>query len=352
MTLAKAHIHTMAVPLTEPYTIAYNTFDSVTMHFLVLTTQEGQIGVGCAAPAEDVTGESAEDSRLALQDWVSLAPGHELASLPAVPLERPSAAAAVDLALHDLEARRQGSTVGGLFGPAAAAETPQETSITIGISDVATTLGRAAALFEQGFRFFKVKGGHKVDMDLARLRALRDRFGSEVCLALDANQGYLLPDVDRLEKERHALDLCYLEQPTPKTDFAMLGEAARRTGIPVMADEAVQRVEDVARIAEAGPVGLINIKLQKMGGLAPAAAIDRASRSLGMRTMLGCMDESALSIAAALHFGATHPNVAFLDLDGHFDLSSDPFATCVRLDGKGGLATTSHSGLGWTTLPF
>lgn len=352
MTLAEARIHTLAVPLTEPYTIAYNTFDSVTMHFLVLTTTDGRVGVGCAAPAEDVTGESAEDSLRALKAWVGKAPGHDLASLPAVPLERPSAAAAVDLALHDLQARRQGTTVGGLFGPAAAAETPQETSITIGISSVETTLGRAAALFDQGFRFFKVKGGHDIETDLARLKALRDQHGSAVRLALDANQGYALRDVDLLEKAAGTLDLAYMEQPTPKDDLEMLGEAARRTSIPVMADEAVQRVEDVARIAEAGPVGLINIKLQKMGGLAPAAAIDRASRAAGMRTMLGCMDESALSIAAALHFGATHPNVAFLDLDGHFDLSEDPFAPCVRLDGQGRLVTAAQHGLGWTTLPF
>lgn len=352
MTLTEARIRTLAVPLTEPYTIAYNTFDAVTMHFLVLTTEEGSIGVGCAAPAEDVTGESAEDSLHALQEWVSRAPGHAIASLPQVPPERPSAAAAVDLALHDLDARRQGTTVGGLFGPAAAAETPQETSITIGISDVDSTLGRATALFGQGFRFFKVKGGLDIETDLTRLKALRDRFGSEVRLALDANQGYSLQAVEKLEQAAGALGLAYLEQPTPKSDLPMLGEAARRTGIPVMADEAVQRVEDVARIAEAGPVSLINIKLQKMGGLAPAAAIDRASRAAGMRTMLGCMDESALSIAAALHFGATHPNVAFLDLDGHLDLSEDPFAMCVRLDAQGRLATAPQSGLGWTSLPF
>ncbi len=352
MTLSKARIHTMAVPLTEPYTIAYNTFDSVTMHFLVLTTEDGLQGVGCAAPAEDVTGESATDSLRALQHWVLRDPGHALASLPSVPLGRPSAAAAVDLALHDLEARRQGTTVGGLFGPAAAAEAPQETSVTIGISDVETTLGRAAALFDHGFRFFKVKGGHNVDTDLTRLAALRNRFGADVRLALDANQGYRLQDVVLLESQAGELDLAYVEQPTPKEDLAMLGEAARRTSIPVMADEAVQRVEDVNRIAEAGPVALINIKLQKMGGLAPAAAIDRASRAAGMRTMLGCMDESALSIAAALHFGATHPNVAFLDLDGHFDLSEDPFASCARLDGRGGLATAPDPGLGWTNLPF
>ncbi|MDA0377874.1 MAG: dipeptide epimerase [Bacteroidetes bacterium] len=352
MILSHARLQTLAVPLTEPYSIAYNTFDSVTMHFLVLTTTEGWHGVGCAAPAEDVTGESANACRIGLEAWVQLAPGCDLQSLPRVPEGLPAAATAVDLALHDVLARSQGVTVGALFGSPHGAETPRETSITIGISDVATTLGRAAALVDQGFRFLKVKGGHDVETDLARLRALRDRFGSDIRLALDANQGYDLKAVERLESEASALDLAYLEQPTPKQDLPMLGEAAQRTGIPVMADESVQRLDDVARIAESGPVSLINIKLQKMGGLAPSAAIDRAAQAAGMRTMLGCMDESALSIAAALHFGASHPNVAFLDLDGHFDLSEDPMASCVRLDDRGRLATAPHAGLGWTDLPF
>lgn len=352
MIIASAVVHTLDVPLKEPYTIAYDTFDAVTNHYLVLTSESGLQGVGCSAPAHGVTGETVADARQALDAFCLEAPGADLGRLPKIVEGHPSAAAAVDLAHHDLRARQGHTTVGGLFGDAHAAESPRETSVTIGISSIEATLDRAATLIGEGFGFLKVKGGLDVHADIDRLQALRDRFGAGIKLALDANQGYDLSDVRSLERVAGTLGLEYLEQPTPKADLTLLGTVAGETGIPVMADEAVQSAVDVPRIAETGPVALINIKLQKMGGLAPAADIDRAARDCGMKTMLGCMDESALSIAAALHFGATHPNVAYLDLDGHFDLMQDPFADLVRLDGAGRLSTVDGPGLGWTNLPF
>ena len=352
MIIRKAELFAMDVPLSEPYTIAYESIDSATMLFLVLISEEGLQGIGCAAPAPEVTGETADAARAALESFCASTSYCPANALPAIAPGQPSASAALDLALHDIRARIAQTTVGGLFGNAHAAESPRETSVTIGISSVEDTLKRAESLTRQGFNFLKIKGGHNVSTDLDRLSALRDRFGADLRLALDANQGYRSEDVDRLETAASQVNLLYLEQPTPKNDPLMLGEAARRTGIPVMADEAVQSVDDVHRLGVAGPISLINIKLQKMGGLSPAAAIDRAAQETGMRTMLGCMDESALSIAAALHFGATHPNVQYMDLDGHFDLTQDPFADVVRLDGQGRLSTISQAGLGWIGMPF
>lgn len=352
MTISTVSVHTVHAPLKEPYTIAYETITEVTNHFVVIRMSDGACGIGCAAPAPEVTGESIQASREALEAFAAEAPGSSLDTLPRPSPDTPSALAAVDLARHDLLARRRSTSIGGLFGDPDAAITPAETSITIGISDTGSTLARARKLHAEGFRFFKVKGGHDVSADLERLSVLRSTFGPEIRLALDANQGYDLPDVERLERLAPDLNLAYLEQPTPKKDLNLLGLAARATSIPMMADESVQSTEDVHRIAEAGPVALINIKLQKMGGLAAAEAIDQAALQHDMGTMLGCMDESALSIAAALLFGATHPNVRFLDLDGHLDLRDDPFEALVRLDGNGRLQTETAIGLGWNRNPF
>lgn len=350
MTIADVSVHTVHAPLEEPYTIAYETVTEVTNHFIVITLEGGRRGIGCAAPAPEVTGESVEDCRAALDAFARAAVGATFDAWPLPPESSPSALAAVDLARYDVLARSRSISIAGLYGDPDAALTPRETSITIGISSVENTLARAHTLFASGFRFFKVKGGHDIEVDIRRLNSLRSAFGTDIRLAIDANQGYDLKDVATLDDAE--LDLLYLEQPTPKADLDMLGEAARRTSIPVMADESVQTVRDVHGIAEAGPVSLINIKLQKMGGLAAAAAIDKAAIETGMGTMLGCMDESALSIAAALHFGATHPNVRLLDLDGHLDLRNDPFAALVRQNAQGQLSVSSGSGLGWSSSPF
>lgn len=333
MRITRVSAHTVVLPLSLPYTIAYETVTDVINHFLVIETDAGITGTGCAAPAPEVTGETADASLDALNRLPARLAGAapEEAAKTVLPglANTPSAMAALDLALAEISARTS-------TGPQAGVDPdefiPVVTSITIGIMGVSETLERAKFLVGEGFLFLKIKGGHDVETDIERLTVLRSEFGPSLLLALDANQGYSLKDVNRLEERSGEFSLQYLEQPTPRRDLMMLREATLCSSIPVMADESVQTVDDVRRIADLGAASLINIKLQKMGGLTPAHNVDVISESAGMRTMLGCMDESALSIAAALHFGATHSNVTFHDLDGHLDLMSDPFSGLVSLE--------------------
>lgn len=352
MTIEHISVHTIQAPLLEPYTIAYETITEVTNHFIVIRMRDGRMGIGCAAPAPEVTGESVQDSRNALDAFSKAAMRYALHEMPRPAPRYPSARAAVDMALHDMNARAKGRPMCALFGYEDAIQIPRETSVTLGISSERETLDRARKLFQQGFTFFKVKGGHDVYADVRRLRMLREMFGKRIRLSLDANQGYDLAAVDALQTGAGHLSIEYVEQPTIKTNILLLAEAARHTSIPVMADESVQTPDDVSRIADAGAVSLINIKLQKMGGLQVAETIDRRAAEAEMGTMLGCMDESALSIAAALHFAATHQNVQYLDLDGHLDLRNDPFANLVDLDERGRLRARAGIGLGWTASPF
>jgi len=350
MIINDAYVRSLNVPLAVPYTIAYETITDVVNHFLVLHTSSGVTGIGCAAPAPEVTGETAEESLAALQAFCSTVVGSEIEKLPTIPKSCPSARTALDLAIHDIAARDGSTNIAGLFGPAEAIEAKRLTSVTVGIMSIDETISRAKQCTQEGFMFLKIKGGHDVNLDIDRLNALRDTFGVEILLALDANQGYSIRDVEILERASDSVRLEYLEQPTLKEDLDLLAQAARITSIPVMADEAVQEVKDVIAIGESNAVRLINIKLQKMGGLAEAVRIDSVAAEYGMRTMLGCMDESALSIAAALHLGATHPNVSYYDLDGHLDLTEDPFEALVELH-DGCLIAKSGPGLGWSSVP-
>lgn len=350
MIITGAYVRTVSSALAEPYTIAYETITDVVNHFLVLEADSGLNGIGCAAPAPEVTGESESASLEALNRFCVEVRGRSTNSFPEMASNRPSARAAVDLALNDLRARARNTNIAGLYGSAKTIDTGRVTSITVGIMGVKATVEKASSFVSAGFSFLKIKGGHDVALDIERLQELRSQFGSAVRIALDANQGYSLEDVQKLDREASNLKLEYLEQPTPKTNLNLMAKATFSSSIPVMADESIQTPEDARMIAKMSAAKLINIKVQKVGGLQVAHEIDAIARDAGMPTMLGCMDESALSIAAALHFGATHSNVLYYDLDGHLDLVEDPFESLVDCR-NGELKPARGLGLGWTTIP-
>ena len=107
----------------------------------------------------------------------------------------------------------------------------------------------------------------------------------------------------------------FLEQPTPRQNPAWLWEVQRRTPVPVMADESLTSPRQALERATGPQVQLFNIKLMKVGGIRQALAIDAIGEAAGIGTMVGCLDESALAIAAGLHFALARPNVLYADLD-------------------------------------
>ncbi len=337
--------------LEEPYTIAYESVAHTVNVFVRLETDRRHVGYGCAAPDLRVTGESPEGTLTALRDIAAPSlmgrdptrVGRALHALRPLLRDRPAAFAAVDMALHDLLGKAAGLPLWKLLG---GFREHIATSVTIGILPEDETVQRARDWVAQRFRCLKIKGGHDVEADIARVLRVREAVGPNIELRFDANQGYDGDSAQRFVRETRDADVSVLEQPTPKGSPSLLSEVTRAVAVPVMADESLMGLRDAFRLARDDVVDMVNVKLMKVGGLAEALQINAVARAAGFEVMVGCMDESALAISAGLHFALARANVERADLDGHLGLVDDPAQGAVRLR-NGILYASDAPGLGF-----
>jgi L-Ala-D/L-Glu epimerase / N-acetyl-D-glutamate racemase len=337
--------------LREGYRIAGHRFDAADMVLLRITTSDGRTGYGCAAPFEEVTGESPAAALSALTgDLLPLARASDAGDVAglldraaAVAPGAPAARAALDMALHDLWARREGAPLFRLLG---AARQRILTSVTLGIEDdVRTAVEAGRRRVAQGFRILKIKTGERWEQDAALVRALREALGPDILLRADANQGYDEDEAVRFLRAVEPSGLELLEQPTPAGDEAALARLGRSSTIPIMADESLRTEADAERLSASRAAALFNVKLMKCGGVRPGLAIARRAAAAGLGVMIGCNDESRVAIAAGLHLALAAPGDVRADLDGDLDLQDDVARGGFRLR-DGWLEPLAESGLG------
>ena len=242
-----------------------------------------------------------------------------------------SAKAAIDMALHDLVAKRLGIPVFRLLG--LDGNMPLVTSYTIGI-DTPEKMKEKTKLAE-GFVVYKVKVG--VENDVEMVKAVREVTDAKI--RVDANAGWSAEEALEKIKQLREYDIEFVEQPIDPQDKDGLKRIKEEAGVPIIIDEQLMTSRDIP-----GFVGLcdgINIKLAKCGGIREALRMIHVARAHGLSVMLGCTIESSVGIAAAGQLGSL---VDFLDLDGNLLVANDPFEG-LKLD-KGKLHLSDLPGLG------
>jgi L-alanine-DL-glutamate epimerase-like enolase superfamily enzyme len=206
----------------------------------------------------------------------------------------------------------------------------------------------------QGFRILKIKSSHQAEEDVRRMRAVHDAL-PDLTLRLDAEGGYTVQEAldvahalqkaGALHPSLMTLPLEMLEQPTPADDLDALRRVTQRSAIPILADESVRGPESALDIAGRRAAHGLTIKLATCGGIHCGKQIDAIARAAHLATMVGCVHEPALLIAAGLGLALSSPNVRYGDLDGHFDLLDDPTTPGFRLE-EGWLIAQDVPGLG------
>jgi L-alanine-DL-glutamate epimerase-like enolase superfamily enzyme len=242
--------------------------------------------------------------------------------------------AAIDIALMDWVGQKLGIPLYTYFG-LDPKDTPLTTfSIGIDTPEITKQKTREAA----DFPILKVKVG--LATDEPTIEAVRSV--TKKPLRVDANEGWkdkeeAVRKINWLEK----MGVEFIEQPLPAEMIEETRWVRGRVHIPIIADEACQRASDIPKLKDA--FDGVNVKLDKSGGMLEAYRMIQIAKALGMKTMLGCMVSSSVSVTAAAHLS---PLVDYADLDGNLLISNDPFRGVLVEKGK--LVLPKGAGLGLT----
>ena len=349
MRINKISYQRFEIKLSEPYTIAYETISKSVNFILKIETESLLVGYGCAAPDPVVTNETPDAVEAAINDIIipflkGKTPFHYakiLADLKVLLKEKSSSLAMVDLALHDLIAKKADvplyQYLGGYRNSIA-------TSITIGILPIQETLKQAKEFVKQGFGIIKVKGGLNVSEDIEKMMRIHEAYPN-IKLRFDGNQGYSFSESIEFVEGTKKIGIEVFEQPTLVENEEKLGRVTQNVHLPVMADESLKTLKDVFRLVQNEHIDMVNIKLQKVGGILEGLHINSVAKSAKLEAMVGCIDECGLGISAGLHFALSRPNIHYADLDGHLDMINDPCKGLFTLK-DGVLYPSSYPGLG------
>jgi L-alanine-DL-glutamate epimerase-like enolase superfamily enzyme len=337
--------------LSDPYTIAYETIDHTSNFILKVETDGIIVGYGCAAPDPVVTNETPNDVADAITNIIiPYLIGKDpftyallLYELKQLLGKRSSTLAMVDLSLFDLISKKAEVPLYKFLG---GYRTQMATSITIGIMGLNETLAYADQFVKQGFTILKIKGGSNLEEDIAKMRTVHEKY-PHIELRFDGNQGYSVKESVAFVKATAVIGIEIFEQPTKIESEEGLGEVTDLVSIPVMADESLKTLTDAFRLAQNERVDMVNIKLQKVGGIWVGMHINSVAKAAKLDAMVGCIDECGLGIAAGLHFALSRPNIVYADLDGHLDIIDDPFHSIFKLE-KGILYPSEKFGLGYS----
>jgi L-alanine-DL-glutamate epimerase-like enolase superfamily enzyme len=322
-----------------------------------IETEDGRVGVGEATVDIGFFGETLEQARAAIEDYL----GPQLVGRD--PFDREhlmwlvdfrgnsTAKSAIDMALHDLVGRVAGISVSELIGGRQRERI--QVAIEIAGGSPEGMAERCVELMGLGVRAFKPKIGGDPGRDAERLAAIRGAVGPEVALRADANQGFSPKQAIELCRlaDRAGVGLELLEQPVPAWDLEGMALVRRSVDTLIEADESCYSPHDALALVRAQACDVLNVKLGKAGGLLAARKIAAVAEAAGLGCVLGTAFAVGPELAAKLHLASSIPIVVdaveFTELSLHGTVLAPPYDALFALPLEDGcLPVPTAPGLG------
>lgn len=356
MIIEDIKIGRITVPLKKPFKTKHGVHNYSNEVVVKIFTSNGIVGIGSAAPAPRVTGETESSIVGALKHIAENIKGLDLSCFQYV-LKimdecikgNNSAKAAVEIAIYDLWSKSIGVPLYKLLG---GFNSSVITDMTIMDDDKMENMVNAAyEATRDGYTNIKIKLGNNIDTDFEKVKFIRRAIPKGVKVRVDGNQGWTPKEAVRLIKKMEQLDLDieFVEQPVKAWDIQGLKFIKDNVETMIVADESVFGSPEAFRVIQDRACDLINIKLMKCGGIQNATKIYNMADTMGIRCMVGCMLESKIGITAAASFAASKGNMIIADLDTIIYFADDPIVGGVTFEGNK-IILPEEPGLGITEI--
>lgn len=312
--ITSAVLHRVRVPLVEPFRISNGVVAEKDAILIELTTREGIAGWGEASPMSGsfYSSDTPEGSWTTLKDQFvpallssgNVDAGRFYEFLRQQPGDQFSRAG-IEGALWDTYANTLGMALCELFGVERRAI---PSGVAIGICDTTEELiDRVRRYVGEGYQRVKIK--IQPGWDVEPVAAVRETF-PEVPLMVDANAAYTLDDL-QMFRDLDRFKLMMIEQPLAASAIAEAGELQARLETPLCADESAESIASLDQLIKQKAARIINIKVQRVGGLSEALLMLKTARAAGLQCWVGTMPElgiaSAQGLQLAMHDGFSFP---------------------------------------------
>ncbi|GAA4219510.1 O-succinylbenzoate synthase [Streptosporangium album] len=305
MKITGIELRRIAMPLVTPFRTSFGTETERDVLLVRVVTPEAEGWAECVAMSEPLYSPEYVDgaAEVLRRFLIPALPAHTDAHGAGRAMEpfkgHRMAKAALETAVLDAQLRAGGQSLASFLG-ASADRVPCGVSVGI-MNSVPELLDAVGGYLAEGYLRIKLK--IEPGWDLAPVRAVRERFGPEVLLQVDANAAYTLTDAPHLAK-LDEFDLLLIEQPLANDDMVQHAELAKRLRTPICLDESIDSAAHAAAAITLGACSIINVKPGRIGGYLEARRIHDLARAHGVALWCGGMLETGIGRAANLALAA------------------------------------------------
>jgi L-Ala-D/L-Glu epimerase len=353
VTIQQVELYKLSIPLIEPFVTSLGRDDNAENVLVKIITKEGITGFGECSPYMPINGESIDTCYAVGQYFAKLLIGKNalaieycITAMDKLIYGNTSIKSAFDMALYDIASQNAGLPLYKFLG--GSNDKTIITDYTVSIGDPQKMAADAVKIKAEGYPAIKIKLGNNGELDVTRVKAIREAVGNEIPLRIDANQGWSVEEAIKTLQALGQYDIQHCEEPIARWNFMQLPRVKRESPIPIMADECCGDDHDAERLIQLNACDYFNIKLGKSGGIFKALKMVNLAEQAGIHLQIGAMLESRLAMTAFAHFSLCSPMIEHFDFDTALMFSEDPVSGGIVYEKNGVVKVPEVVGLGAT----